>query len=132
MVLDTHIWFWYINESFEQFPQEWTEQIRQAERVGVSSISCYEMVLAHQKGRLEIKMDIRQWLMDALEPSGIELLGLTPEIALRAVNLSGIHKDPFDRIIIGTALEYGAKLASIDGLFPKYPELKNHIMSVDE
>ncbi len=53
---------------------------------------------------------------------------ITPEITIRAVNLSPIHKDPFDRIIIATALEYDAKLASIDTLFPKYPELKNHLM----
>ena len=129
IVLDTHIWFWYINESFEQFPLEWVEQIRQTERVGVSSISCFEIVLAHHKGRLEINMDVQQWLTDALEPSGIELLCLTPEIAVRAVNLSPIHKDPFDRIIISTALEYQATLASIDGLFPQYPEINNHLMS---
>ncbi|MEA5508411.1 PIN domain-containing protein [Crocosphaera sp. UHCC 0190] len=129
IVLDTHIWFWYINESFDQFPLEWIEKIQLAERVGVSSISCYEIVLAHNKGRLEINMDVQQWLIDSLEPSGIELLRLTPEIAVRAVNLSPIHKDPFDRIIMSTALEYQAKLASIDGLFPQYPELKNYLMS---
>ncbi len=104
------------------------EQIQQAERVGVSSISCFEIVLAHHKGRLAINMEVQQWLTDALEPSGIELLCLTPEIAVRAVNLSPIHKDPFDRIIISTALEYQATLASIDGLFPQYPEINNSLM----
>ena len=39
-----------------------------------------------------------------------------------------IHKDPFDRLIIATALEYGAKLASVDSLFSKYPELENYLM----
>jgi PIN domain nuclease of toxin-antitoxin system len=125
IILDTHIWFWYINESFEKFPLEWTAQIRQADSVGVSPISCYEMALAHHKGRLELDIPIQQ----SLTPSGIELLPLTPEIALRAVNLSSVPKDPFDRIIIGTALEYQAKLASVDSLFPKYPELKDYLMS---
>lgn len=129
IVLDTHIWFWYINESFEQFPLEWTAQIRQADRVGVSPISSYEIALAHHKGRLEVDIPIQQWLLDALTPSGIELLLLNPEITLRAVNLFSVHKDPFDRIIISPALEYGAKLASIDRLFPKYPELKDYLMS---
>ncbi|WP_287720107.1 MULTISPECIES: hypothetical protein [unclassified Microcystis] len=53
IILDTHIWFWYINENFEQFPLEWTAQIRQADSVGVSPISCYEIALAHHKGRWE-------------------------------------------------------------------------------
>ncbi|MEH2045143.1 hypothetical protein [Nostoc sp.] len=38
-------------------------------------------------------------------------------------NLSPIHRDPFDRIIIATAIEYQARLTSIDGFFRQYPEL---------
>jgi PIN domain nuclease of toxin-antitoxin system len=43
-------------------------------------------------------------------------------------DLSPIHKDPFDRLIIATALEHNAKLASMDGLFAQYPELKNCLL----
>ena len=38
IVLDTHIWLWYINENFEQFPHWWSSQIQQADLVGVSAI----------------------------------------------------------------------------------------------
>jgi len=130
IVLDTHIWLWYINENFDQFPHQWREQITTADLVAVCPISCYEIVLAHNKGRLELNFPVQQWLIDSLQPSGIELLPLTPQIAFRAVNLSSIHKDPFDRLIIATALEYNAKLASIDGLFSQYPELKGILMEV--
>ncbi|MGB7415096.1 MAG: PIN domain-containing protein [Thermosynechococcaceae cyanobacterium] len=65
---------------------------------------------------------------DALTPSDIELLPITAEIAHQAVSLSPIHKDPFDRLIIATALIYEAQLASIDGLFRQYPELTNRLM----
>lgn len=132
IILDTHIWLWYINENFDQFPEHWVDQIQQADRVGVSAISCYEIALAYQKGRLEIDFPLQQWLTDSLTPSGIELLSITPEITVKAVNLSPIHKDPFDRIIMATALEYSAKLASIDSLFYKYSELKDNLMSVDK
>ncbi|MEI6429209.1 MAG: PIN domain-containing protein, partial [Pseudanabaena sp. ELA607] len=64
----------------------------------------------------------------AITLAKIELFPLTPAITVRAVNLSPIHKDPFDRLIIATALEYGAKLASVDQLFSKYPELENCLM----
>jgi PIN domain nuclease of toxin-antitoxin system len=33
-----------------------------------------------------------------------------------------------DRLIISTALEYGAQLASVDRLFPSYPELANTLL----
>ena len=75
-----------------------------------------------------IHIPLQEWLTDSLIPAGIELLPLTPEITVRAVNLSPIHKDPFDRLIIATALEYEAKLASVDNLFSKYPELEDHLM----
>lgn len=43
IVLDTHIWIWYINENFDNLPPQWLEQIRQANTVAVSAISCYEI-----------------------------------------------------------------------------------------
>jgi len=128
IVLDTHIWLWYINGDFDQFPYHWQQQIREVDLVGVSPISCYEIVLANSKGRLQLNFSVQQWLIDSLQPSGIELLPLTPEISFKAVNLSPIHKDPFDRIIIATALEHKAKLASVDSLFCQYPELDNVLM----
>jgi PIN domain nuclease of toxin-antitoxin system len=94
----------------------------------VSVISCYEIALAYNKGRLAIHLPVQDWLTDSLAPAGIEPLPLTPAITVRAVNLSPIHKDPFDRLIIATALEYEAKLASVDSLFSKYPELENYLI----
>ncbi len=96
--------------------------------VAVSAISCHEIALAHNKGRLALDIPLQDWLIDSLAPAGIELLPLSPEMAVRAVNLSPIHKDPFDRLIIATTLEYGTKLASVDTLFSKYPKLANSLM----
>jgi predicted nucleic acid-binding protein len=71
---------------------------------------------------------LQEWIQQALTVAKIDIFSITPEIAIRAVNLSPIHKDPFDRIIMATALAYGAKLASIDNLFSKYVEIKDHLM----
>jgi PIN domain nuclease of toxin-antitoxin system len=59
----------------------------------------------------------------------IEIFPVTEVIAVRAVELSPVHKDPFDRLIIATALVYAAKLASVDGLFPQYRELDGYLMN---
>jgi PIN domain nuclease of toxin-antitoxin system len=56
------------------------------------------------------------------------LLPVTDDIAIQAVGLTPIHKDPFDRLIIATALAYNAQLASVDRCFREYPELVNHLM----
>ncbi len=128
IVLDTHIWFWTITQEFERFPSHWRERIESASLVGVSPVSCYEIALAQKRGRLELPCNAKEWFQDALTPTGIELFPLTGAIAARAVDLSPVHKDPFDRIIIATALEYQAELASLDGLFSQYSELAEHLM----
>ncbi|TYQ31509.1 type II toxin-antitoxin system VapC family toxin [Pseudanabaena sp. UWO310] len=128
IVLDTHIWLWLINSDFERFPSSWLERFELAEILAVSPLSCYEVALAQSRGRLELTCSPEEWFSRALAPAKIELFPLTPEITVRAVNLSPIHKDPFDRLIIATALEHGAKLASIDSLFSKYPELESYLM----
>lgn len=102
IVLDTHIWFWFINQQFDKFPTHWREAIEMADEVGICVISCYEIALAQQRGRLELPCTANQWCQEALEPSGITLFPLTAEIACRAVDLSPVHKDPFDHLIIAT------------------------------
>jgi PIN domain nuclease of toxin-antitoxin system len=129
IVLDTHIWFWLITNDWDRFPASWREQIESAERVGISPISCYEIVLAKEKGRLELPCAANEWFREALEPSGICLLPLTPEVACRAVSLSPVHKDPFDRLIIATSLVSEARLASVDSLFLLYPEIGDRLLS---
>ncbi len=91
-------------------------------------MSCYEIALAHQKGRIRLPSTAQDWFHGALTPAGVELFPLTEAIAARAVDLSPVHKDPFDCLIIATALEYGAKLASVDGSFAQYSELENCLL----
>jgi PIN domain nuclease of toxin-antitoxin system len=129
IILDTHIWLWLINANFEKFPAHWRDQIESATRVGISPISCYEIALAHKKGRIRMSSTPHEWFCKALAPAGIELFPLTEAIAACAVELSPVHKDPFDRLIIATALEYRAQLASVDSLFSQYSELDACLMT---
>ena len=130
IVLDTHIWYWWINLEHDRLPVGMISAIENAPRVGVASVSCFELALAHRRGRLELPLAPREWFSLALKGSDVEVLPLTPDIALRAVELSDVHRDPFDRIIIATALGLNAKLASVDGHFSAYPELENRLIGI--
>jgi PIN domain nuclease of toxin-antitoxin system len=129
IVLDTHIWIWLINQEFDRFPESWRESIETIEQVGISPVSCFEVALAHQRGRLFLPCPVDEWLHEALEPSGIMLFPITAAIAAQAVRLSPVHKDPFDRLIISTAIDRNAMLASVDQLFPQYQELDGLLMT---
>lgn len=129
ILLDSHIWFWWINQDHSRISRQMANAIETADRVGVSAVSCFELALAHRKGRLELPCPPREWFGFALDPSGVELIPLTPAIAERAVALTEIHKDPFDRIIIASALEYAAELMSVDAAFGNYPELAGRLLN---
>jgi PIN domain nuclease of toxin-antitoxin system len=128
IVLDTHMWLWYVNGNTDQYPETWIERITTASRVAVSPVSFFEIALAEKRGRISLRCPIAEWFYDALEPAGVEIFPLTPIIAIRAAHLTPAHRDPFDRMIIATALEHGAMLASVDGLFVHYPELTGRLL----
>ena len=128
IVLDTHVWFWWINLEHQRFSVSMRTSLEGNESLGVSVVSCYEIALAAQRGRLGLPCSTSQWFAEALEPSGIRLLPLSPEIASVAVDLAAIHRDPFDRIIIATTLIHDAALLSLDGVFHHYPELRDRLL----
>ncbi len=91
-------------------------------------VSCFEVAQIVKKGRLILPVEVKAWIEEALTPAGIELLPLSATIACQAVDLTDIHKDPFDRLIIATALNYQCGLISADANFPRYPELGNSLI----
>jgi len=94
IVLDSHIWFWWVNGENQRLPSFILAEIEAAPHVSVSRVSCFEAALAHRRGRLELSLPIRDWFSLALAGSDVELLPLTPLIDARAVELPDIHRDP--------------------------------------
>lgn len=129
IVLDTHVWYWWACDQQVRLSPGLLETLAVAPRVGVSAVSCFEIALAQRRGRIELPLPLRDWFVEALEGSQVELLPLTPAIAARAVELTDRHRDPFDRIIIATAIELDGKLASLDGAFGEYPELAGRLLA---
>ncbi|GMV45446.1 MAG: hypothetical protein AMXMBFR66_08440 [Pseudomonadota bacterium] len=128
IVLDSHIWFWWVSGERGRLSRVLLEALAAEPAVGVSPVSCFEIALAARRRRLELPVDARTWVQQALHPSGIELLPLDEAIAVRAVELPEHHRDPFDRIIIATALALDARLASADAAFAAYDELAGRVV----
>ena len=114
IVLDTHAWIWWVAD-----PERLSTAARKAiekERVrGICAVSVWELAVLIQRGRLVLDRDVAEWVRDALALPGVELLPLTPEIALAAGGPElGLHGDPADRMIAATALGHGARLVTKD------------------
>lgn len=123
ILLDTHIWLWWINADPTRLKPEWTKIIAEADEVGVSAISCFEVAWLVQHGRIVLSCPVLEWMEKALGPSGVVLMPVTPQVAQVAVTLPEHHSDPQDRLIMATACVHRAGLISADGKFPLYAEL---------
>jgi len=114
IVLDTHAWVWWAAGS-KNLGSSARRRIRSSARVLVPAISTWEVAMLVQKGRLEFDRPLLSWIRQALTESHVELVPLTPEIAVRAAGLgANFPGDPADRLIVATALESRAPLATKD------------------
>jgi len=128
IVLDTHIWLWWVNGNTAALGEKRKDMIGAADVAAVSAISCFELAWLEAHARIELSCDRDFWFERALQGSGITLLPITPEIAGRAVDLPEHHTDPQDRLIIATALIHEAQLMSSDRKFPLYKELAGRLV----
>jgi PIN domain nuclease of toxin-antitoxin system len=128
MVLDTHIWFWWVAQD-GRLPEGIRRRIEEAhEQPVISATTIYELVLLNARGRLEIDLSLEEWLRAATVEAGIDVLPVDEPIARTAALLPLHHGDPLDRLIIATALCHDALLASVDLRFPQYEILANRLI----
>ena len=92
--------------------------------IGVSAISCWEVAKLVELGRVALSCSLEEWLDQALSYPGVQLIALTPEIAIESTRLPGdFHRDPADQIIVATARVYGCSLVTSDEKILKYPHV---------
>ena len=126
IVLDTHAWLWWTLDP-DMLSESQREVIvsNEAEGIGVSAISCWEIAKLCEYGRLELPGDLSEWLDVALSYPGVSLLNLTPEIAVESTRLPGkFHRDPSDQIIVATARVHQCRLVTSDGKIANYAHVQ--------
>lgn len=114
IVLDTHAWIWWVNES-ATLTASARHEIDLANQLGVHPISCWEVAMLVEKGRLGLRMETEQWVNVALQRPRVTLLPMSPRAAVLAARLpGGFHGDPADRLIVASCLIDGASLVTKD------------------
>ena len=78
--------------------------------------------MAEARGRIELDRPPLAWLEEALALPRVELVPLTPAVAVRASRLGrDFPGDPADRVIVATALLESAVLVTRDSRIRDYP-----------
>ena len=127
IVLDTHVWVWWVNDSTQLSEAQRQEIARnEDDQIGISVISCWEVAKLCEYGRLELPVELAEWFQESLRYPGVSLLDLTPEIAIESTTLPGaFHSDPFDQMIVATARVHDCPLVTSDDEIVRYPYVRS-------
>ncbi len=121
IVLDTHAWVWWVSAP-DRLSSVAREAIDRAERVGICTISCWEVTMLVIRGRLRLSLETELWVRRGLaHPRAVEL-PLSSEVAVRAALLrsEGLQSDPADEIIYATARANGSPLVTRDAALREF------------
>lgn len=114
IILDTHILVWWLNEP-KKLSKSAARAIKQTRRIGISAITPWEFSMLVAKGRLEVDRPALEWLQAALGEPRVELVPLSPAIAVQSTRLGAqFHGDPADMLIVATAQLEAAPLVTKD------------------
>lgn len=112
IVLDTHTWIWWLAAP-RRLSRPAKRAIDRADRIGVSTLSVFELAQLVQRRRVTLDIPLRAWVREALARERVEPLPLTAEVALDAAQLR-FEANPADRIIYATACAADARLVTCD------------------
>ncbi|MBI6631293.1 type II toxin-antitoxin system VapC family toxin [Pseudomonas paralactis] len=119
LLLDTHILLWALNDD-PRLSGKAHKLIENAADIYVSAATFWEIAIKVGLGKLDVDLDeIREYC----SKSGFVELPITLEHAIAVKDLEHYHKDPFDRLIIATALSEPMKLLTADPQVAQYTSL---------
>ena len=127
-LLDTHVLLWMLDES-DNIPQNVQRIIENTEnQCVVSIISLYEIAIKKNIGKLNTENSISTFQKE-IDKVGLELLPITVNHLEKYTDLPQIsnHKDPFDRLIIATAIAENFIIITADEKFENYKDLVNMV-----
>ena len=120
LLLDTHAFIWWLAGS-DRLPDTPRKAIwDNSNEVLVSAASAWEITAKHRLGKLPGAEQIAYDVAGAIAGEGFTELPITVDEAARAGSLPGLHRDPFDRILVSQALSRDLLLVSIESLFDRY------------
>ena len=120
VLLDTHIAMWtFFQQRRLSVKARSLIEDRQNSLI-FSTASLWEIAIKRALGKREFQFDPRV-LRRAMLDDGYEELPVRGQHAVEVDSLPPIHKDPFDRILIGQAMVEGITLLTPDPVIAKYP-----------
>ena len=118
-LLDTHVLIWYFEDSAE-LPIKIARIIDNPVcQKFICVASLWEVAIKFNIGKLDMRLSFNE-LLDTVESSELSVISIENDYLKGLSKLPFIHKDPFDRLIITTALSEGLTIMTVDENIQKY------------
>jgi PIN domain nuclease of toxin-antitoxin system len=98
LLLDTHVLLWWLVSPAKLARK--AHRLIERSPAAVSVLSLWELQLKHEAGKLALPPGN---LADLVAAQDFKLLPLSVPHVEAAVALGGVHADPYDRLLLGTA-----------------------------
>lgn len=121
LLLDTHAFLWWVfaDPKLSRRARSAIADDEQNE-VFVSAASAWEITTKFRIGKLADAGSVAHDVAAATASEGFGALPISLRHAQRAGDLAGLHKDPFDRMLISQALAENMTLVSNERAFDAY------------
>lgn len=120
LLLDTHIFLWFISGD-NRLSDDQRDSIQDpGNEVFLSVASLWEIIVKYQLGKLPLPQSPESYIPLQRQRHLIASLPLDEASVAQLAKLPPIHRDPFDRMLICQALEYGMTILTVDHIFPSY------------
>jgi PIN domain nuclease of toxin-antitoxin system len=113
LLLDTHLLLWAAGDPGRLSSEAFDLINAPGNMLFFSAASLWEIAIKHGLGRQDFRVEprlLRRGLLD----NGYSELAIASEHALAIDGLPGIHKDPFDRLLVAQASVEGVTLLTSD------------------
>jgi len=133
ILADTHVLVWAVEED----RRLGTNALRllndaaEADALFISVISCWEIALLAERGKLALSLEVGLWIERNLNRPGVRWAQLEPAISVDSVRLpGGFHNDPADRWLVATARHFGIPLLTADRAILAY-SVQGQVATID-
>ena len=117
VLLDTHIWIWWLTPGspLTRAERAALDAVAVRRELFLPAISLWEAQVLHAKRRFILPLPFAGWLARATDERMISVLPLSVDVVLALNALpASFHGDPADRLIVATARAHALPLATRD------------------
>jgi PIN domain nuclease of toxin-antitoxin system len=121
LLLDTCTFLWIVAGSGEISERARAASADPDNEIFLSAVSAWEIALKNAIGKLPLPEAALSYVPSARARHGIEPLPLDEEATLQLPKLPGLHRDPFDRMLVCQAIAHGLDIVTPDPAITQYP-----------